>query len=326
MPTIDFPPPAAPAETNGGNARNLISQLQQSAVFRDYQQAFETTTGLPLTLRAAGSFQLPSQSSKRRNPFCAFMASSNKSCAACLQLQQRVEEEASGPSKTLECNAGLTESVVPIRVGETVIGYLQTGQVMLRAPSAVRFRATARQFAAWGATVDLARLKEAYFGTRVVSKAQYDSILRLLEIFAQHLSTLGQQLLVAESAAEPPMIAKARRFIAEHQGAELSLTQVARAAGMSSFYFCKKFKQATGLTFTHYVARVRIERVKQLLLNPHVRVSEAAFEAGFQSLSQFNRAFRKIAGEAPSAFRDQLQRHHRPAATGAPGQAIAHAA
>jgi AraC-like DNA-binding protein len=51
---------------------------------------------------------------------------------------------------------------------------------------------------------------------------------------------------------------------------------------------------------------VRIEKVKNLLLNPHKRVSEAAFEAGFQSLSQFNRVFKKIEGMSPSDFREQL--------------------
>ena len=75
---------------------------------------------------------------------------------------------------------------------------------------------------------------------------------------------------------------------------------------MSAFYFCKVFKKTTGLTFTEFLARHRIEQVKQLLLNPHARVSEAAFSVGFQSLSQFNRLFRRIAGESPSAYRDHL--------------------
>jgi AraC-like DNA-binding protein len=61
------------------------------------------------------------------------------------------------------------------------------------------------------------------------------------------------------------------------------------------------------VTFTDYVARARVEKTKQLLLNPHMRVSEAAYEAGFQSLSQFNRVFRRIEGQAPSASRDHLQ-------------------
>ena len=76
---------------------------------------------------------------------------------------------------------------------------------------------------------------------------------------------------------------------------------------MSAFYFCKSFRRSTGLTFTDYVARVRVEQAKQLLINPHQRVSEAAYAAGFQSLSQFNRVFRRVAGEPPTAYRARLQ-------------------
>jgi len=75
---------------------------------------------------------------------------------------------------------------------------------------------------------------------------------------------------------------------------------------MSAFYFCKTFKKATGMTFTDYLARVRVEKVKNLMLNPNMRVSEAAFDAGFQSLSQFNRVFRRVTGEAPSAYRGRI--------------------
>ena len=93
---------------------------------------------------------------------------------------------------------------------------------------------------------------------------------------------------------------------APHGMGGLASVQVAKAVNMSPYYFCKVFKKATGLTFVEYLSRVRIEKVKNLLLNPHTRVSEAAFEAGFQSLSQFNRVFRRVAGEAPSDYRERL--------------------
>jgi len=72
---------------------------------------------------------------------------------------------------------------------------------------------------------------------------------------------------------------------------------------MSPFYFCKVFRRETGLTFTDYLARMRVESVKTQLLVPHMYIGEAAFACGFQSLSQFNRVFRRFAGQAPSAFR-----------------------
>jgi AraC-like DNA-binding protein/ligand-binding sensor protein len=284
----------------------MTAQLKQSQIYRDYEQAFRETTGLPLSLRPIEAFDLSHQGDPKENPFCALMATTNHSCASCLQLQKKVEEQACLEPKTLKCFAGMCDSAVPIRVGENLIAFLQTGQIFLHVPSKKDFSIVSRQLVKWGTEVDLKRMEEAYFQTRVVTKKQYESIVRLLTIFAQHLASLSNQLMVKEESSEPPVITKARVYISEHQDDDLTLAQVAQSVNTSAFYFCKMFKKATGMTFTDYLARVRVEKVKNLLLNPHKRVSEAAFEAGFQSLSQFNRVFRKIAGESPSTFREKL--------------------
>ncbi len=287
-------------------SRQLVEQLKRSQIYQDYEQAFRDTTGLPINLRAIESFNLPHAGDPNENPFCALMAKTNHSCAACLQLQRKVEEQARLEPKTLKCFAGLCDSAVPIRVGDNLIAFLQTGQILLHQPRITEFTKATKEIVGWGTEVDLKKLEEAYFQTRVVSKKQYEAVLRLLTIFAQHLSSLSNQLTVQEANAENPAIARARMFIADQYTEELSLEQVAKQVNMSAFYFCKMFKKATGLTFTDYLARIRIEKVKNLLLNPNKRISEAAYEVGFQSLSQFNRVFRRIAGESPTVFRDRL--------------------
>lgn len=298
--------------------REMVAQIQKSELYREYQKAFEATTGLPLGIRAAESFQAPLHDSKQANQFCVMMAGTNKSCAACLQLQGRLAESATCEAKTEQCYAGLSESAVPIRVGENVLGYLQTGQILLQKPTESRFRKIAAQLS-FGDQPNAAELKRAYFATRVLPKKQYDAVVRLLAIFAAHLSARSNQIVTQEATQEAPVITRARAYIAEHFAEEIALTDVAKAVNTSPFYFCKLFKTATGLTFTDYLARVRVETVKQILLNPHKRVSEAAYEAGFQSLSQFNRVFRRVAGESPTVYRDRL---HGP---GTPS-ALAHAA
>jgi AraC-like DNA-binding protein len=305
---------ATPAtDTAQEHCEEIVARLQESVLFHDYQDAFETATGLPLVLRAAGSFDPPLRGSSKLASFCALMGGTSRTCAACLELQAKVEGQSVTESKTLECFAGLCESVVPVRLGEKVIAFLQTGQVLLRPPSEKSFRAAMGELDKWKVTVDVEQLKTAYFETRVLTKARYGAVLRLLSSFAQHLSLLTNELMIKQAAAEPPAVTKARAFIAENLGEELSLEMVARAANMSAFYFCKVFKGATRLTFTDYVARARVEKTKQLLLNPNMRVSEAAYAAGFQSLSQFNRVFRRIEGQAPSSYREQL---HGPGARG----------
>jgi len=288
------------------HSREMVADLKQSQIYRDYEQAFRDTTGLPINLRPIEAFDLPHHKDPNENPFCALMATTNHSCAACLQLQRRVEVEARLEPKTLKCFAGLCDSAVPIRVGDNLIAFLQTGQILVNKPDAKQFAKTTSQLLKWGTEIDLKKLEEAYFQTRVVTKRQYESILRLLTIFAQHLATISNQLMVKKDSAEAPAITRARVLIADKHADDLSLEEVAKNVNMSAFYFCKMFKKATGMTFTDYLARVRVEKVKNLLLNPHKRISEAAFEAGFQSLSQFNRVFRRIAGEAPTVYRERL--------------------
>ena len=103
--------------------------------------------------------------------------------------------------------------------------------------------------------------------------------------------------------AEPKEIWKARNFIHEHAGEELSLTMVAQAVHISANHLSEKFKEVTGVNFVKYVARIRYEKALSLLHDLEVRVSEAAFAAGFQSLSQFNRVFRNFAGTSPTEYR-----------------------
>ena len=103
--------------------------------------------------------------------------------------------------------------------------------------------------------------------------------------------------------AEPVEIWKARNFIHEHSDEELSLTQVANVVKLSPNYLSETFKQVTTINFVEYIARTRFEKACGLLDDPNLRVSEIAFAVGFQSLSQFNRVFKKFSGKSPTEYR-----------------------
>ena len=135
---------------------------------------------------------------------------------------------------------------------------------------------------------------------------KYNAIVRLLTFFAEQLSALINQIVLEKQNAEPPVVQKARDYIDKHKTEELSLADVAKAAGASVFHFCKVFHKSTGLKFTDYVARVRLEDARNRLLNPNLRISEVAYDVGFQSLTQFNRAFKRVFGQSPTEFRAHL--------------------
>ena len=105
--------------------------------------------------------------------------------------------------------------------------------------------------------------------------------------------------------AEPVEIWKARKFIEEHSDEELSLRKVAKAVSVSANHLSEKFKQVTGVNFVDYVAHARFEKACERLVNSNRRISEIAFAVGFQSLSQFNRVFKRLAGKSPTEYRDR---------------------
>jgi AraC-like DNA-binding protein/ligand-binding sensor protein len=291
---------------NANADQTILDRLSHSQIYQDYERAFGEATGLPLTISPIEGWNLAHHGRRHENPFCALIARQSKACAACLQAQHELSTSAQEGPSTVTCFAGLRETAVPLRAGDRLIGFLRTGEVLAHRPTTQGFSRVLRRMEALGIKLDAEKLRQAYFQSLVLPAKRYESVLKLLQIFAQHLSMVANQIVFQSENAESPSITRAREFIKTHHTEDLSLAAAAQAAHMSTFYFCKQFKKSTGLSFTDYLSRVRIEKAKEQLLKPHARVSEVAFEVGFQSLTHFNRVFRKLNGESPSTYRAHL--------------------
>lgn len=294
--------PSENVSANKSANGSLSEVLSKSQIFRDYEAAFTKASGLPLILRAPRTLQ-DSPVWSNHNAFCALMARDNEACAQCHELQCRLEKEADAKPCTLKCFAGLCESAVPVRVGDKVVAFLETGHVLLQKPSHRLFSKVAENVIKWGADVDLKRAEEAWLATKVLTPEQHEGFVQMLSIFSRHLESCGNAIALEAADRDASEMQKAREFIIAHSTDDLTLTEVARVVNLSAHYFCKKFRASTGITFTDYVSRVRIEKARHLLQNPALRISEIAFKSGFQSLSQFNRVFLRVVGRSPSAFR-----------------------
>jgi len=295
---------------DGKDNRKLIEALIQSPVFRDFERAFSEATGLPVALVPLESWHLTFHGHRKENHFCALLSSCDRACAACLETQEKLTVSATRAMQTITCSAGLCETAVPVRVGEQLIGFWRIGQVFQTASSPKQFHRLKHLARRWELPVNENALRAVYLSTPVLARKQYRAVVHLLNLFAQYLGILSNQLLLRQASinTEPPVIARARAFIEEHFTGHLSLGQVAAVSHINLFRFCKVFKQATGLTFTAFVGRLRIEKAKNLLLNPNYRVSEIGYAVGFQSLSHFNRKFSQHVGESPTNYRLRIQR------------------
>lgn len=291
---------------------SLLNRIASSDRYKMYQEAFRIATGLPLRIVSADPDGWCLDDQKiNRSPFCEALNLCDSACGACVETNRRLmkEAEVNGPS-TCHCFAGLCATAVPVKMGASVIGFLKTGQVFSKTPSEEQFEkllgAIGRKTLGKDARENL---RAAYMQTRFVEPLRYQSMVTLLQSFAEQLSEHADSLAIIEEGSEPAAIAKARKFIHANLDQPLPLGLVARQAGLSESHFCRLFKDSSGLTLTDYVNRCRIDWARRELLKPEARISEIAFLIGYQSLSQFNRSFARIVGQSPTLYRrERLER------------------
>ena len=120
---------------------------------------------------------------------------------------------------------------------------------------------------------------------------------------------LRRHLQSSRKAGTPPAlfsdarIGRAIAAILEHPSAAHSVTTLAKEAGMSRSAFARDFKATLGITPMEFVARIRLNLARRLLVSTVRSVEVIAAEVGFSSRSHFSRVFRDHYGTDPSTFR-----------------------
>jgi AraC-like DNA-binding protein len=94
------------------------------------------------------------------------------------------------------------------------------------------------------------------------------------------------------------------QFVESNFQKPIDTQQIADEVNLSLPAFCRYFKKTTKLTYTDFVNQYRVQYAKKLLIQDK-NVTETCFDSGFESLSYFNRIFKKWTGESPSIFRKQ---------------------
>ena len=96
-----------------------------------------------------------------------------------------------------------------------------------------------------------------------------------------------------------------RRYIEEHYGDEVKLSDIAMVAHMSPSYMGGRFKKETGMSFTEYLLQFRLGRAKSLLNEGTMSCKEVAQMVGYKDYVQFSKIFRKYEGVSPRDFQRQ---------------------
>ncbi len=145
------------------------------------------------------------------------------------------------------------------------------------------------------------RYRKDYLPTLI----QLDSYDQLRKWFLDKILEACRNIINKREEQTSGMIAKAKVFIEENFGRDISLDDVSRSVDISPYYFSKLFKEETGENFIEYLTNVRIDRAKQLLINKEISIKSICAATGYSDPNYFSRIFKKQVGLTPTEYREK---------------------
>ena len=105
----------------------------------------------------------------------------------------------------------------------------------------------------------------------------------------------------------PACLRRVKELVNEKIEEELHIDEMAELAGLSTAHFSQMFRRSTGESPHQFLLRQRVERAKEMLRTPGMRVLDVAIACGFKTQQHFARVFRRLCGASPTEYRYEFQ-------------------
>lgn len=109
-----------------------------------------------------------------------------------------------------------------------------------------------------------------------------------------------------DDCGEKNVMQQIEEFLLESYNKDINLQEIADRFYLSREYISRKFKQEYQATITDFITNIRMEKAKELLQNPKLKIYEIAFRVGYQDEKYFSKVFKKTAGISPNEYRNSL--------------------
>jgi len=105
-----------------------------------------------------------------------------------------------------------------------------------------------------------------------------------------------------EKAAD--FLERIEKIVLDHLDQDFSIEELAGLLNLSRSQLHRKIKALTGMSTAIYVRFIRLQKAKELLVDPELSISEIAYQVGFKSPVYFSQMYKQTFGESPSSTRD----------------------
>lgn len=248
------------------------------------------------------------------NAFCQLMG---RDCPGCSEFRGKLfaanakRKPSASQARSVQCAVGLTAAAAPAIAPDGAPGVIYAGPVILQTEATDHLIesivARIMQIPRMGSNDPLRQLISA---VPVISLRKWQAVLLLLPSLAGNSQSVPGQTRPSTPTSDrgPDCVSRALRLIGERFRDDLGLAPVAREVGASACHLSRQFHLHTGTSFSQWVRDARVAELKRLLLESDVNITTAIFDAGFQTVSQANRAFRSVVGISPREYRGQANR------------------
>ncbi|SDD00644.1 AraC family transcriptional regulator [Niabella drilacis] len=137
----------------------------------------------------------------------------------------------------------------------------------------------------------------------ISSMVGFLELLKLLHLAQQFIEPFAPAVMDGVSESEGIKIGNIYNYIMQHFDKDITLEEISAVAHMTPPSFCRYFKKQTGNTFVGFLNELRInEACKKLTTPGEDNISGIAYACGFNSITNFNRVFKSIAGVTPVVY------------------------
>ena len=232
-------------------------------------------------------------------PFCQIIRTSPEALNACLCCDKNACEQASRQHApyTYCCHAGLTECIVPIYLGNIVIGYLFFGHVFSYPTHEEGWKSIRERCLPYG--LDMDALRDALYQQPVISEEYISSASHIMRSVAAYLC---MERMVSLHQKELPV--QIDDYITSHYTENISVRTICDHFQIGRTLLYEISEQNYGIGIAEHIRNLRIEKAKILLAeHPELRISEIAVACGFDDYNYFITVFKRLVGKPPRQFR-----------------------
>lgn len=281
----------------------FAERIQRSAVLQSVLTDIGELSGVKvhfLESSRTGELSPPCQA---HSPLCRRLNQSGPGRDLCRSACLRFLEDAREHTRETRCVAGTVFCAVPIRSSVGLLGFLVAAGFYETRPVARERNRYRHLFERAGVRCAPDEIEKLCAATKIFSKERTSSLRHILEIAAGYLVKELSLELFQKGGDLPKPILRACQLIRERFKDDPAQADIARAVGLSTSHFSRQFHRRTGLRYKEYVNAVRLQETRRALRETDHPVTQIAFDAGFRSISQFNRQFKSHYGTSPRNYR-----------------------